>query len=97
MLIIKIPYPWLLIRHQQGKDEIKFHQEIIDYCENLKAKKIFIIGHIFSKTKYSKNFISFDNYNELINMEEFKNITDSNFFIKGSRGIKLERIVDYIS
>ena len=80
-----------------GKDEIKFHQEIIDYCKNIKAKKIFIIGHIFSKTKFSKNFISFDNYNELINMKEFKNITDSNFFIKGSRGIKLERIVDYIS
>ena len=90
---IKILTDLIAFKTISGQD----NSSLIDYCENIKAKKIFIIGHIFSKTKFSKNFISFDNYNELINMKEFKNITDSNFFIKGSRGIKLERIVDYIS
>ncbi len=80
-----------------GKDENKFHQEIVDYCNDLDIERVFLVGKIFSKTNYSNKFISTNNYIELSNNKEFKKIKDSSLLIKGSRGVKLEKIVDYIS
>ncbi len=83
--------------YELGKDEDKFHQEIVDYCNNLDVERVFLVGEIFSKTNYSNKFISSSNYIELSNSKEFKEIKDSSLLIKGSRGVKLEKILDYIS
>ena len=83
--------------HELGTDEVKYHQEIIDYCETIETKKIFLIGDIFSQTKFSKKTLLFKSTDELIKSKKLKEITDSIFFIKGSRGIKLEEIINYIS
>ena len=80
-----------------GRDENKFHQEIVDYCNNLDIERVFLVGEIFSKTNYSNKFISYHNYIELSNNKEFKEIKHSNLLIKGSRGVELEKILDYIS
>ena len=80
-----------------GRDENKFHQEIVDYCNNLDIERVFLVGEIFSKTDYSNKFISSNNHIELSNNKEFKKIKDSSLLIKGSRGVKLEKILDYIS
>ena len=80
-----------------GKNENEFHQEIVDYCNNLDVKRVFLVGEIFSKTNYSNKFISSDNYIELSNNKEFKEIKHSSLLIKGSRGVELEKILDYIS
>ncbi len=80
-----------------GKNENEFHQEIVDYCNNLDVKKVFLVGEIFSKTNYSNKFISSNNYIELSNNKEFKEIKNSSLLIKGSRGVQLEKILDYIS
>ena len=79
-----------------GKDQINYHQEIIDYCEKMDVKKIYLVGSIFSKTRFSKKFTSFTSCNEVIKSNEFKNISKSIFFLKGSRGIQLEKLVNYI-
>ena len=83
--------------HELGTDEVKYHQEIIDYCKTIETKKIFLIGDIFSQTKFSKKTLLFKSTDELIKSKKLKEITDSVFFIKGSRGIKLEEIINYIS
>ena len=80
-----------------GRDENKFHQEIVDYCETLVINKVFLIGEIFSKTIFTEKFISCKNYKELLHNNDFSNIINSNILIKGSRGMQLEKIVDYIS
>ena len=80
-----------------GRDENKFHQEIVDYCDNLDIERVFLVGEIFSKTNYSNKFISSHNYIELSNNKEFKEIKHSSLLIKGSRGVELEKILDYIS
>ena len=80
-----------------GKNENEFHQEIVDYCNNLDVKRVYLVGEIFSKTNYSNKFISFNNYIELSNNKEFKKIKHSSLLIKGSRGVQLEKILDYIS
>tara|TARA_S200000501_G_C20858230_1_gene758595 strand:- start:1441 stop:2724 length:1284 start_codon:yes stop_codon:yes gene_type:complete len=83
--------------YELGKEENKFHQEIVDYCQSLKVEKVFLIGEIFSKTRFSKKFTSYLNYLELLQNREFMKIKNCNILIKGSRGIKLEKIVDFIS
>jgi len=80
-----------------GKYENKFHQEIIDYCENLNINRVFIVGKIFSKTIHSRKFLSSANYIELSKRKEFKEIKNSNLLIKGSRGIQLEKLLEFIS
>jgi len=80
-----------------GENENEFHQEIVDYCNNLDVKRVFLVGEIFSKTNYSNKFISSNNYIELSNIKEFKEIKNSSILIKGSRGVQLEKILDYIS
>jgi len=80
-----------------GKYENKFHQEIIDYCENLNINRVFIVGKIFSKTIHSRKFLSSANYIELSKRKEFNEIENSNLLIKGSRGIQLEKLLEFIS
>ena len=80
-----------------GQYENKFHQEIIDYCESLNINRVFLVGKIFSKTIHSRKFLSSANYIELSKRKEFKEIKNSNLLIKGSRGIQLEKLLEFIS
>ena len=82
--------------YELGKEEDKFHQEIVDYCESLVIDRVFLIGDIFSKTSFAEKFISCKNYKELLDNKDFKSIINSNILIKGSRGMQLEKIVDFI-
>ena len=83
--------------YELGEDENKFHQEIVDYCENLKIDKVFLVGKIFAKTNFSKKFFSYENYLKLSQSKEFKGVIDSNLLIKGSRGMQLEKILEFIN
>ena len=82
--------------YELGKEEDKFHQEIVDYCKSLVIDRVFLIGEIFSKTSFTEKFISCKNYKELLDNKDFKSIINSNLLIKGSRGMQLEKIVDFI-
>jgi len=82
--------------YELGKEENKFHQEIVDYCKSLVIDRVFLIGEIFSKTSFTEKFISCKNYKELVGNKDFKSIINSNILIKGSRGMQLEKIVDFI-
>ena len=79
-----------------GKDSLQYHQKIINLCEKIDFKKVFIVGEIFSKTNYSKAFISKLNVNELIDHLKSLSIKNSCVLVKGSRGIELEKIVNYL-
>ena len=82
--------------YELGKEQNKFHQEIVDYCKSLVVDRVFLIGQIFSKTSFTEKFISCKNYKELLKNKDFKTIINSNILIKGSRGMQLEKIVDFI-
>jgi len=83
--------------YELGKYEKKFHQEIVDYCGKLKKNKIFLVGEIFSRTNYSEEFISCIDYIELSKRKEFKEIKNSVLLVKGSRGVQLEKLLEFIS
>ena len=79
-----------------GKETLKYHQKIINVCKKIDFKKVFIIGKIFSKTNYPKGFILKLNVNELIEYLKLFSIKKSNILIKGSRGLELEKIINYL-
>lgn len=73
------------------------HQTIADYSQKFNIEHVFLVGNNFYKTKSSTDniskFKSFDDLkNELLNSP----IKNKYFLIKGSRGMALERVLDYI-
>ena len=77
-----------------GENSHQMHQEIVYTIEKMNFDQTFIIGELFNKTKHSSKIKSFKNLNDLKgNMDE---ISNSAILIKGSRGMKLENILDFI-
>ena len=77
-----------------GENSHQMHQEIVYTVEKMNFDQTFIIGELFNKTKHSSKIKSFKNLNDLkVNMDE---ISNSAILIKGSRGMKLENILDFI-
>ena len=83
--------------YELGVDEIKYHQEITDYCQSCNIEKIILIGKIFSNTNNSEKFIKYDSVYEFINSYDFDKLKKSTILVKGSRGEMLEKVIDYIS
>jgi UDP-N-acetylmuramoyl-tripeptide--D-alanyl-D-alanine ligase len=76
-----------------GETAVDEHQKIAEFAEELNLKLVFLIGELFSKTATNDSikFIDFDTFKNNYNSTEFSNST---LLIKGSRGMKLERILD---
>jgi UDP-N-acetylmuramoyl-tripeptide--D-alanyl-D-alanine ligase len=76
-----------------GETAVDEHQKIAEFAEELNLKLVFLIGELFSKTttNVAIKFIDFDTFKNNYNSTEFSNST---LLIKGSRGMKLERILD---
>ena len=71
------------------------HQKIIDECLNSGVSNVFLVGKIFNAIN-NTNFTSFDNTIDLVNLLKTQAIEDAFILIKGSRGMKLEQVVDYL-
>ncbi len=72
------------------------HQNILEILKNNSSDQVFLIGRNFSKVADKFHYQSFDNVEQfckyLINNKNLNN----NILIKGSRGIKLEKVLEYI-
>ena len=80
-----------------GKDSNTYHQDIAEYCRNIKNTKIFLVGELFCNTTRFKEFNYSLNIENLILKGDLSKIKNSNLFIKGSRGIKLEKVIDNLT
>ena len=73
------------------------HQKIVDLIETKNIKETLLIGPEFNKTKTSTSgFKKFDNTNSAIPYLQKKNFQNKTILIKGSRGIALEVLKDYL-
>ncbi|MBI9054562.1 MAG: UDP-N-acetylmuramoyl-tripeptide--D-alanyl-D-alanine ligase [Bacteroidales bacterium] len=77
-----------------GEISLTEHLKVITYLEVQSLKQILLVGEIYSSFDVPKNMIQFKNVDELILWLESNKIDSSNVLIKGSRGIRLERIVE---
>lgn len=73
------------------------HQKIVDLIETKNIEEILLIGPEFNKTKTStSDFKKFDNTTSAIPYLQKKNFENKTILIKGSRGIALEVLKDYL-
>ena len=71
------------------------HQAIADLSESLNAKQVYLIGESFSKTS-TKKALKFERFSDFIKSINSKDFDNSTILIKGSRGMALERLLDYL-
>ena len=80
-----------------GKDAEKEHQNIADLVASLNIDQVVLIGENFFKTqttsKASKQFKCFDDFKDWLDNSKIEN---TYILIKGSRGMALERILEFI-
>lgn len=77
-----------------GDATAKEHQFIIDLAIQKGFFKVYLVGKYFSETKNS--FPCFENVEQCSQFIKAENITGKTILIKGSRGIKLEKMLDVL-
>jgi UDP-N-acetylmuramoyl-tripeptide--D-alanyl-D-alanine ligase len=73
-----------------GKYEAEEHQHLVDFCETLGLKNVYLVGKAFSATK--TQYPAFKNNDDLISQVDLKQINGSFVMLKGSRGMRLETL-----
>lgn len=80
-----------------GKDSEHEHQFIIELLQQMDFKQVFTAGPIFKDIVDKNKIVNIQSYNSTEELKEALSIitlTESTILIKGSRGMKLETIVD---
>lgn len=75
-----------------GDDSGREHQEIIDILTENKADTVFLVGSNFSHLRKPDNFMTFSSSDEMAAYLTKHPVTDSLVLIKGSHGIRLEKL-----
>ena len=79
-----------------GENTLKYHQEIINLLINLNIKNCYLVGPIFKETDYPNYFTHSISVQECSNLIRKDQIQNSLVLIKGSRKIKLEKLMDLL-
>ena len=80
-----------------GENSVQAHEEIFNLTQNGNFTQIILVGDNFEHYGNSSNFIRhFSTTDELIIWLKEEKIKEACILVKGSRGNKLERIVEYL-
>lgn len=77
-----------------GEESNAEHQKIVDFIKECGFEKVLLVGGQFATAKHS--YQTFANAQELIKVLQDSKPTNCTILIKGSNGIKLSTIVDYL-
>lgn len=73
------------------------HREILDLIASHNFPRVFVVGHNFESFRNKYTFTTyFPDTESLVEYLKTHEVTDSFILVKGSRGNKLERIIDYL-
>jgi len=89
------PYLILGDMFELGEYATKEHQIIIDLLTNKKVKNVILIGTNFNKSK-NHNFQTFISTDKAMNYLSKNKIKGANILLKGSRGMKLEKLLEVL-
>jgi UDP-N-acetylmuramoyl-tripeptide--D-alanyl-D-alanine ligase len=79
-----------------GSECDKEHQNILELIEKLGFTEVYLVGPVFTKLNTKREWLCFQD-SELARMWlDYHRLTDATILLKGSRGIKLEKLVDLL-
>lgn len=78
-----------------GEESIKEHQTIVDKLKELELE-VFLVGSEYLKTEYPESFKVVKHRSELIEYLQENKLPPSQILIKGSRGIRLEEVLEML-
>lgn len=79
-----------------GSECDKEHQDILELIEKLGFTEVFLVGPVFTRLNTKREWLCFQD-SELARMWlDHHRINDASILLKGSRGIKLEKLVDLL-
>ncbi len=89
--------PWLILgdMFELGEYSSSEHQEIVNKIINNNFQNVILIGNDFYNTK-GNSFLRFKTTDDTIAYLSTNIIKNSNILVKGSRGMKLERLLDFL-
>lgn len=79
-----------------GKDAAKEHQRIVDLLKEKSFKQVILVGKDFFNTQKDKNYTALKTTQEAAVYLTNQKITGNTILIKGSRGMKLETLVQHL-
>ena len=80
-----------------GEDSMLEHQKIVDQISAIGLDAAYLIGETFYKTNgENSNIHLFKSFEEFVKSFEDNSYTDTTFLIKASRGMALERTLDFL-
>jgi len=82
--------------YELGENSHEMHQDIVETIEKMNFDQSYLLGDLFSKTKFSSKIKAFSTLEGLNNSVKLKEISNATILIKGSRGMQLEKILDFL-
>ncbi len=81
-----------------GEEAQAEHETLTAFADSLSIKKLIVIGDNFYHTNYnSAKLLKFKNFDHLKDNFNFSELKKATLLIKGSRGMAMERLLDYIT
>ncbi|RUT73579.1 UDP-N-acetylmuramoyl-tripeptide--D-alanyl-D-alanine ligase [Ancylomarina longa] len=77
-----------------GMEAEKEHQKLLDLLAERNFEQVFLVGKIFSRVNKITSYPTFKDTMEMISTIETFGLKNKNILIKGSRGIRLEKIIE---
>jgi UDP-N-acetylmuramoyl-tripeptide--D-alanyl-D-alanine ligase len=77
-----------------GEDSAKEHDVIVNLLKNKNLSNVLLVGPFFMKSGKLINAKTFSNTDEVVDYLKRNPIKNTTVLIKGSRGIKLEKVVE---
>jgi len=82
--------------YELGENSHEMHQDIVETIEKMNFDQSYLLGDLFSKTKFSSKIKAFSTLEGLNNNIKLKEVSNATILIKGSRGMQLEKILDFL-
>jgi len=79
-----------------GDTALNDHYDVLKIIDNKDYENIILVGAIFSSLEVGEEILQFANVDLLKDWLNKNPMNGSNILIKGSRGNRLERIVDFL-
>jgi UDP-N-acetylmuramoyl-tripeptide--D-alanyl-D-alanine ligase len=79
-----------------GSKSFEEHSAILEKISSYSVEEVFLVGPFFTKAAENYNYKVFLNHGELISYLQQHPIKKGAVLIKGSRGIQLEKVLEYI-